>query len=176
MATNPPKAKLTALNARMPYKWRVQQSRESGCLCVAYVDARQVMELLDEVMGPANWQDEYYEVAGQTYCKLGLKFGPEWVWKSDAGTESNIEKQKGLASDCFKRAAVKFGVARFLYSMDMVWLPTWKGPDGKWKPMHDISKGPVPPQYTLKTPDGKQSLIINEFKLTDYIRDVLKKD
>lgn len=170
----------TVLKAKIPYKWRVQSSRASGCTCVAYIDARDVMELLDNAVGAASWQDEYYSVGGQMFCKLGIKFGDNWIWKSDAGSESNIEKEKGLASDCFKRAAVKHGVGRFLYSLDMVWLPTWKTTDFKgretFKPLHDPNRGQCPPKYLKKGKDGKLSLVINEFKMTEYIRDVLKKD
>jgi len=170
------------LKQRIKYKWRVQSSKAHGCFCVAYIDARDVMDVLDSVVGVQNWQDEYYSVGGQTYCKLGIKFAdsPDWVWKSDAGSESNIEKEKGLASDCFKRAAVKHGIGRFLYSMDMIWLPTWKTTNYKnetaYKPMHDQRNGVCPPKYLKKGPDGKASLAINEFKLTEYIREVLKKD
>lgn len=170
------KSKLTALSARLPYNWRVQHSNQGGCLCVAYVDARQVQDLLDEVMGPSKWQCLFYEVAGRPFCKIGVKFGDEWIWKADTGSESNIEREKGLASDCFKRAAVHFGVARFLYSMDPVWLPTWKNDKGKWLPMHDPSKGLCPPKFCFKTPDGQQSLVLDERKLTNYIREVLKRD
>jgi len=173
------------LKDRMPYKWRVQSSRASGCICVAYIDARQVMDRLDEVVGPNRWQDDYYSVGIQTYCKIGIDYGignggtQGMVWKSDSGAESNIEKEKGLASDCFKRAAVKHGIGRFLYTMDIVWLPTWKTTDynGKdvYKPLHDQSRGVCPPNLLIKSKEGKASLLINEYKLTEYINDVLKR-
>ena len=170
----------TLLKTTIPYKWRVQSSRASGCMCVAYIDARDVMELLDNAVGVNGWQDEYYSVGAQTYCKLGIKLDNEWIWKSDAGSESNIEKEKGLASDCFKRAAVKHGIGRFLYSLDMVWLPTWKTTDyaGKtvYKPMHDTNKGVCPDYFRKKDGNGKATLLLNEFKLTEYIREILKKD
>jgi hypothetical protein len=168
------------LKAVIPYMWRVQSSRASGCTCVAYIDARDVMDVLDKAVGVGNWQDEYYAVGGVTFCKLGVKFDDEWVWKSDAGSVSDIEKDKGLASDCFKRAAVKHGIGRFLYSLDMVWLQTWKTVDYKgkevFKPMHDVRNGQCPPKYLAKSADGKPSLLLNEYKLTEYIREVLKKD
>lgn len=168
------------LKTTIPYKWRVQSSKANGCMCVAYIDARDVMELLDNAVGIAGWQDEYYSVGGQAFCKIGINFNGVWVWKSDAGTESNIEKEKGLASDCFKRAAVKHGIGRFLYSLGMVWMPTWKtsGYGGKveFKPMHDQRHGTCPEKYLLPGSDGKPSLLLNTYKLTEYIREVMKKD
>jgi len=115
------------LKQEMPFKWRVQSTRNNKATCVAYVDARQVMDKLDEAVGFGNWQDEYYEHNGNLYCKIGIKVADEWIWKSDCGSESNVEKQKGEASDAFKRAAVKWGIGRFLYSMTMVKLDS----DGK---------------------------------------------
>ena len=170
----------STLKAQIPYKWRVQSSRASGCICVAYIDARDAMELLDNAVGAGGWQDEYYSVGAQTYCKVGVKYEDGWVWKSDSGTQSNIEKEKGLASDAFKRACVKHGVGRFLYAMDVIWLPTWKtqGFNGKdeFKPYHDSRNGECPEKYRKKDSTGKYSLMLNEFKLTEYIREVLKKD
>lgn len=112
--------KLHELSIEMPYKWKVQTAKQWGCECVAYVDARQVMDMLDEALGPENWQDHYREVAGNVYCDLKIKVDGEWVTKSDCGAESSFEKEKGQASDAFKRAAVKWGIGRFLYRLPMV--------------------------------------------------------
>lgn len=112
--------KLYDLTIEIPYKWKVQTAKSWGCECVAYVDARQVMDLLDEALGPENWQDHYREVAGNVYCDLKIKVDGEWVTKSDCGSESSFEKEKGQASDAFKRAAVKWGIGRFLYRLPMV--------------------------------------------------------
>jgi hypothetical protein len=79
------------------------------------------MDLLDEVVGPQSWQDHYREVAGKVYCDLSLNVGGEWITKSDCGAESHFEREKGQASDAFKRAAVKWGIGRFLYQ-----LPTFR--------------------------------------------------
>jgi hypothetical protein len=80
-----------------------------------YVDARFCMDRLDDVMGPANWQDKYREVKGGIVAAVGIRIGDEWVWKEDVGTESTIEAVKGNYSDAFKRACVKWGIARDLY-------------------------------------------------------------
>lgn len=124
---------LQELKKEIPFKWRIQSANQYGATCVAYVDARDVQDLLDEVLSPENWQVVYEEHKGNLFAKIGVKINNEWVWKSDCGTESNIEKQKGESSDAFKRAAVMWGVGRFLYSQKIVKLPV-KEKNGKFVP------------------------------------------
>jgi hypothetical protein len=115
---------LNDLNKELPYKWRVQsfsKFKPQG-QCVAYIDARDVQKRLDEVCGKENWQTLYYEVGSMLFCKIGININAEWVWKSDTGSESNIEKEKGHSSDAFKRAAVLWGVGRFLYDMKIQYV------------------------------------------------------
>lgn len=185
--------KINDLRTEIPYEWRVQQSKQNGCLCVAYITARQAMDTLDAVCGPEGWQDKYYEVAGKLYCSVGLKIEDpkgfykgtvdgkekfeaktEWVWKSDCGTESNIEKDKGQASDAFKRACVKWGLGRFLYSLDMVWLPTMPGSrDQKYHPIHNVEKlGEIPSKYVLDV-KGKPTVFLNERLISEYINEIV---
>jgi hypothetical protein len=81
-----------------------------------YVDARFVMDRLDDVVGPGRWQDEYVVLDDGVKGRIGILIeGIGWVWKEDVGTESTIEETKGSFSDAFKRAAVKWGIARDLY-------------------------------------------------------------
>lgn len=83
-----------------------------------YQDARCAMNILDSTLGPTTWQREYYEAAGLLFCKIGIYDSEtnQWLWKSDTGSKSNIEEDKGLASDAFKRAAVAWGIGRELYT------------------------------------------------------------
>jgi hypothetical protein len=131
---------LNELKKIMPYKFRVQQAKEWGAQCVAYIDSRDVQDLLDEVVGANNWQDKYYEVKGNLFCSIGIKCGDDWVYKTDCGSESNVEKQKGEASDAFKRAAVKWGIGRFLYSLG---IPKLKTKDYKGKHYPCDSQGNI---------------------------------
>lgn len=112
---------LKNLVKNIPYQWRVQSFSKNKPMaqCVAYIDSRDVMKLLDEVVGVDNWQSDYKEVKGNVYAGIGIKVNDEWVWKWDCGVESNMDKEKGEASDSFKRAAVKWGVGRFLYDLDI---------------------------------------------------------
>ena len=106
--------------------WRIGQVRttDSGprAKALAYIDARDVMERLDEVCGPAGWQRAYPHANGKTVCAIGLKLGDEWVWKADGAGDSDIEAEKGALSDAFKRAAVSWGVGRYLYSIPSPWV------------------------------------------------------
>jgi hypothetical protein len=106
----------------MPYKWRIQSASKykPEITCVAYIDSRDVMDRLDSVVGAGNWQRKHELIGKNLYCSIGVKIDGEWVWKSDCGTESQTEKEKGQSSDSFKRAAVNFGIGRFLYTLGLV--------------------------------------------------------
>ena len=107
-------------------KWR-----KSGGGDVVYVDARDYMNRLDEV---CMWQDEYEVLdAGTVICRLGIKIGGEWIWRSDGAGQTNIEGEKGGFTDAFKRACVKFGLGRYLYYLSASSdhkLPSWATPEG----------------------------------------------
>ena len=100
---------LDDLKKEIPFKWRVQSSNKWGAQCVAYIDARDVQDLLDDVCGAVNWQVKYKEHKGNLFASIGIFATEGWVWKEDCGTESNVEKQKGEASDAFKRSRCNVG-------------------------------------------------------------------
>lgn len=115
---------LKDLKKQIPYQWRVQSfsKNKAQAQCVAYIDARDVMNLLDEVCGTENWQSDFKDIGGQTFAGIGIKTESGWVWKWDTGSESAIEKEKGQASDSLKRAAVQWGIGRFLYDMPIKYV------------------------------------------------------
>ena len=80
-----------------------------------YIDARTVMIRLDEVVGPDGWQSRMVAIGDEVACELSIKYGDEWITKTDGAGETGIEGEKGQFSDAFKRAAVLFGVGRYLY-------------------------------------------------------------
>lgn len=96
---------------------RPQSIKNGKANMLLYIDSRCVTNLLDETVGCMNWQSEFYEVNGQTIGKLGIWDAEkeQWVWKSDVGTESNIEAEKGLISDTYKRLLSRWAVCE-LYS------------------------------------------------------------
>ena len=105
-------------------KWRIgprtRDKSRGQPLC--YVDARIVMQRLDDVVGPENWQDSYSESTKRVICSLSLRVGDEWITKSDGAGDTDMEGEKGGLSDAFKRAAVKFGVGRYLYGIHSPWV------------------------------------------------------
>ena len=124
------------LKKELPYKWRVQSTKFGKTTCVAYIDARDCQDLLDEVVGAGNWQSKYYTEDNKLFCKVGIwnqKLN-DWVWKSDTGSESNVEKEKGHVSDAFKRACVCWGIGRFLYRLPIQTLKTKKHSNGREYP------------------------------------------
>lgn len=90
---------------------------------LAYIDARDVMDRLDKVVGPCSWQDRYEFHGSRTICYLSIKINDEWIVKADGAGDTNIEGEKGGISDALKRAAVKWGVGRYLYHLDFKWAP-----------------------------------------------------
>jgi hypothetical protein len=96
----------------------VKRTTLGGNKVVAYVDARDIMKRLDVVMGPENWQDKYIRTDGGFICELSLRIENEWITKSNGSNDTKIAAQKGGISGAFKRAAVNWGVGRYLYYFD----------------------------------------------------------
>lgn len=110
--------------------WRVGATNgdKTKGIALAYLQARPVMDRLDTVMGPENWIDSYEPIQGSNgpvgfICTLALRLNGEWITKTDASDTSDIEPIKGGVSDSFKRAAVKWGVGRYLYDLPTIWEP-----------------------------------------------------
>lgn len=118
---------LAAEFPREDVHWRAQTLTQDGskALALAYIDARDVMDRLDEVCGPESWSDSYVETAkGRVICSIAIKTPDEgWVTKSDGAGDTDVEGDKGGMSDAFKRAAVKWGIGRYLYRLPNVWAP-----------------------------------------------------
>jgi hypothetical protein len=125
--------------------WRVGATTKDKAKCIplAYIDARDVMQRLDDVLGPECWQVRYSHVAdGLVICELGLQIAGEWIWKANGAGDTQVEAEKGKLSDAFKRAAVLWGIGRYLYGLPDKWvdlnngkftppeLPEWATPKG----------------------------------------------
>lgn len=96
---------------------RVQSVYDKTVRILLYKNARVDMNILDETIGCANWQRAHQEIKGNLFCGVAIREnGDSWIWKWDCGTESNTEKEKGEASDAFKRACFCWGIGRELYT------------------------------------------------------------
>ena len=144
---------------------RVAQVYEGkGITLLLYKTARTDSTILDETVGKENWQDRYYECKGNLFCSVGIKCGDEWIWKDDCGTESFTEKEKGEASDAFKRACFKWGIGKELYTAPLIWIK--EEAIKKWSTSGSGKKQPKD-RFRVKyinTVDGKieQLVIFNE--------------
>jgi hypothetical protein len=107
-------------------EWRVGRSgvgaKGPWAKVLAYLTSRAVMHRLDTVVGPANWKDDYTKgPEGGVLCGISIRCGGDWVTKWDGAENSQIESVKGGLSDSFKRAAVKWGLGRYLYRLEEGW-------------------------------------------------------
>lgn len=105
--------------------WRAQSVTKDGskAMALAYIDARDVMDRLDDVCGVEGWQCRYSHAEGKTICEIGIKVDGEWLWKADGAGDTQVEAEKGATSDAFKRAAVRWGIGRYLYALPAPWVP-----------------------------------------------------
>ena len=101
---------------------RIAQIRENGLCLLLYKDARVDQNILDETVGEMNWQKSYSRENANCTVSIWDEAKKMWISKEDTGTESNTEKEKGLASDSFKRACFCWGIGRELYSAPSIWI------------------------------------------------------
>jgi len=156
------------LKAPIPYSWRVQSRTKdrSKAMCTAYIDARDVMNVLDQHC-EYGWESQFREVAGFIFAGIGIhddKGNTYWRWDAGQRVEDNAQDQmydqaaKSAASDAFKRAAVQWGVGRFLYDLDVVSLPCdqfGNVVDDKGQRVWDLTKH-INSRGTKKAPEPAQ--------------------
>lgn len=157
---------LEQLSAPFPKEvisWRAQSVTSDGtkALALAYIDARDVRDRLNSVLGVAGWKSRHYDCGGgKLACEISIKIDGEWVSKTDGAGDTDVEAEKGAFSDSLKRAAVSWGVGRYLYDFDAVWVPCesykagdkfrWsKFKDDPWKYVKTASKE-TPAAYQRK--------------------------
>lgn len=107
-------------------EWRIaergkKQSGEQWAKVLAYVTNRAIMQRLDDVVGPENWQNEFRHIDNAFLCGISLRINNEWIIKWDGAQESQIEATKGGISGAMKRAAVQWGIGRYLYNLEGGW-------------------------------------------------------
>lgn len=103
---------------------RVQSVKENGFSLLLYKDARVDMAILDEVFGIYGWKRKHEVIGDRLYCTVSIydMTTNQWIDKQDVGTESYTEKEKGQASDSFKRACFNIGIGRELYTAPFIWI------------------------------------------------------
>jgi hypothetical protein len=108
-------------------KYKPQMVKNNRALAMAYIDARLIQDRLDTVVGVENWEDAYKILPdGSVMCRLRIKLGDRWISKTDVGSPSEQpdvgDRLKAAFSDALKRAAVKFGIGRYLYRLPAQWV------------------------------------------------------
>lgn len=173
---------LAAEFPRDAISWRAQSVTKDGtkAMALAYIDARDVMDRLDEVCGPSGWQDRYEFHGARTVCYLSIRVDGEWITKADGAGDSDVEAEKGAISDALKRAAVKWGIGRYLYHLKSPWVPCETSDyNGKkqWKiwtaSPWDYVRGQAP--AAKKEPDAPKAISAAEQKrqLAEIDKDLL---
>lgn len=119
-------AALAAPFSQTEVKFKPQAVRGNRALALAYVDVRAIMDRLDAVVGVENWQDHYELLPDNSVmCRLRVRIGERWITKADVGSPSEQpdggDRLKAAFSDALKRAAVKFGIGRYLYRLPQQW-------------------------------------------------------
>ena len=104
---------------------RVGTIGERGLSLLLYKDARVDQRILDETFTEFGWRRTHQEIGGKLFCTVDVWDAEkqQWISKQDIGTESTAEKEKGQASDSFKRACFNWGIGRELYSAPFIWIP-----------------------------------------------------
>lgn len=107
-------------------EWRVQRGGSTGsklwAMVLAYVTNRAIMERLDTVVGIDNWRNEYQQAPdGGVMCGLSIRLNSEWITKWDGAENTQVEAVKGGLSGAMKRAAVQWGIGRYLYKLEDNW-------------------------------------------------------
>lgn len=115
---------------------RVATCNEKGVSLLLYKDARCDMNILDETVGSMNWQRKHTRDNANCIVEIWDSDKNQWISKEDTGTESYTEKEKGQASDSFKRACFNWGIGRELYTAPFIWISAdscnMKNNNGKW--------------------------------------------
>ena len=137
---------------------RVATINEKGLTLLLYKDARVDMNILDEKFGITGWQRKHEIIGGNLYCTVSIWDAEkqQWISKQDVGVESYTEKEKGQASDSFKRACFNIGIGRELYTAPFIWI----GAD-KFKLTQRNNK------YTTYDKFAVSSIVIQDGVITD---------
>lgn len=133
---------------------RVGTINSKGCSLLLFKDARVDMKILDETYGIGFWKRTHEVINDNLYCNIEIwndKIN-QWVQKQDVGTESFAEKEKGEASDSFKRAGFNVGIGRELYTSPFIWIM----PKKEMKP------------YATKDIDGEEANEFYAYKKDSY--------
>lgn len=166
-------------------EWRVGSVTKDGTkgTALAYLTNRAIMDRLDDVIGAEFWKNEFREWKGGQLCGISINIGGEWITKWDGADDPKTEPLKGGLSDSMKRAAVQWGVGRYLYNLDTSWvaldeykhlktvpaLPKWALPEGQ------EPKKQEPPKEVPKELSKNENDFISDKQIKELQDSIIKK-
>ena len=152
-------------------EWRISAKSKDNTkgLAVAYISNRAVQNRLDDVLGFTNWKNEFVITPdGSKICGLSLRINDEWITKYDGASDTDIEATKGGLSNSMKRAAVQWGVGRYLYNLEGVWVKIKQ--QGR---SYVIDEKPVLPSWALPK-NYKKPQIKKEWEQETVLKEIKK--
>jgi len=175
-------------------EWRVGSVSKDGKkgTALAYLTNRAIMDRLDSAVGPELWKNDFREWKGGQLCGISIFINNEWITKWDGADDSKIEPTKGGLSDAMKRAAVQWGIGRYLYDLDTSWvaldewkhiitvpsLPKWALPVGaepKKKEAPEQAPTKEQPKEAVKETPKSDNELISEKQVKELQDSILKK-
>lgn len=158
------KEKLSAPFLPSEIEWRIgatNKDKTSG-IALPYITNRAIMNRLDETVGITNWKNEFYIQDKSKICGISIRINNEWITKYDGADDTNIEATKGGISNAMKRAAVQWGIGRYLYKLPTMWVgiePNGKSYKIKGKPP-ELPNWALPKQMQRKTQNITDEFVI----------------
>jgi len=127
-------------------KWRIQAAGKTDngiwAMALVYITSRAIQERLDEAVGIENWKNEFRNIENGSMCGISIRINDEWITKWDGAGNTDIESIKGGISNSMKRAAVQWGIGRYLYSLKERFVDCVM--DNKFKNKTGWEKGKTP--------------------------------
>lgn len=158
------KEKLSAPFLPSEIEWRIgatNKDKTSG-IALPYITNRAIMNRLDDTVGITNWKNEFYIQDKSKICGISIRINDEWITKYDGADDTNIEATKGGISNAMKRAAVQWGIGRYLYKLPTMWVgiePNGKSYKIKGKPP-ELPNWALPKQMQRKTQNITDEFVI----------------
>lgn len=156
-------------------EWRIgaTSANKTSGIALPYITNRAIMNRLDEVCGIFGWKNEFIVNDKSKICGISIKFGDEWFTKYDGADDTNIEATKGGVSNAMKRAAVQWGIGRYLYKLPTFWVAI----EQQGKSYKIKGKPPELPSWALpkEMSEGKPEKITEDYiiPIPKHIQDVI---
>ena len=169
METTELQAQLSAPFYPSEVEWRIGATNKEKTKGIAlpYITNRAIMNRLDDAVGITNWKNEFFVQDKSKICGISIRIGDEWITKYDGADDTNIEATKGGISSAMKRAAVQWGIGRYLYKLPTIWVAI--EPNGRSYKIK--GKPPELPNWAL--PKNIQSKTTNKIE-DDFIIEIPK--